>query len=660
MFKYLKSLYTPRNRWTYSSLLLQNNGNPLINSLTTFDKDEDLKTINIAFGSHSIAPMLIEQPKEKWREKLRRSSKEIFHLFSIPFRNFLISGQILSIFISKFSYHCNKAALVVHSTTRPTGNLGSQEAIRPQEVAVNQPTVPFIYRHNEHDDDSNGNGSRNRGASKSDPLIADQVRVIGTDHFETTHNFNDVTVVDRGFSHGDIVTAALNPTGQVGIVVDVNLSVDLLAADGSIIKDVSSRDLKRVREFSVGDYVVLGPWLGRVYSVLDNVTVLFDDGAMCKVMNAHPLWLKPVSKHIIEGGHFPFYPGQRVRACSSSVFMNSRWFSGLWRANRLEGTVTKVTIGSVFISWIESADSGSGFGSSTTPDEEQNPEDLKLLACFAHAKWRRGHWCLFPLYSQSSSIQEDKGSIGVKHEDLTIDELVSADLESGYSSEEGIEEILGGDCPSFQNTEAVDLDLVPELDENSGNVGNKVSSECSSCDYVVEKASDDSDDIDVAGRVGVVKSVNAKEKTAIVRWSKTVDRPEDPGRYITGFKDGDIEVTWADGMVSTVGPQSIYAFGFNGNEESIGAGSEVIDDAASGETVNEEEINVLEHAEEDAELQSAIDNNPEAEDIITVHSEENNSRRNGPLSISRGRKQTDPLCLEFGDKNAISEFYVCL
>ncbi|MCI28597.1 ubiquitin-conjugating enzyme E2, partial [Trifolium medium] len=168
------------------------------------------------------------------------------------------------------------------------------------------------------------------------------------DESESTQNFSDVEVIDRGFLHGDFVAAASDPTGQVGVVVDVNMSVDLWVHDGSIVKEVSSKALKRIRDFTVGDYVVLGSWLGRVDDVLDNVTVLFDDGSVCKVSKADPMNLKPISKNILEDGHFPYYPGQRVRAKSSSIFKMARWLSGLWKANRLEGTVTNVTVGSVF------------------------------------------------------------------------------------------------------------------------------------------------------------------------------------------------------------------------------------------------------------------------------------------------------------------------
>lgn len=571
----------------------------------------------------------------------------------------------------------------------------------------------------EEGDDSN-NASRNsesNGAArhgKTDALLPGQLRVLWMDESESTQNFSDVEVVDRGFLHGDFVAAATDPTGQVGVVVDVNICVDLLAHDGSIIKDVSSKNLKRIRDFTVGDYVVLGPWLGRIDDVLDNVTVLFDDGSVCKVSKADPLNLKPISKNILEDGHFPYYPGQRVRASSSSVFKNSRWLSGLWKANRLEGTVTKVTVGSVFVYWIASA--GYGPYSSTAPAEEQSPKNLKLLSCFAHANWQLGDWCLLPSSVLSSSVSVDKGISKLELNVSANNILDSNQTGSGCDSEEATVEETNG------NKDTMDLDPVDALEGNEKSNPSHDSSSCSSSisvskepiheawplhrkkirkvvirkekrarkkeesfekallisntrtridvawqdgtierelnstnlipidnpgdhefvseQYVVEKTSDDGEDLSEARRVGVVRSVNAKERTACVRWLKKVVRAEDPREFdneevvsvyeleghpdydycygdvvvrlspvsvcletdsvgestenskqkseesgiekeakiqtgasevenasgetcmqfsdlswvgnITGLKNGDIEVTWADGMVSTV------------------------------------------------------------------------------------------------------------
>ncbi|XP_059647458.1 probable ubiquitin-conjugating enzyme E2 23 [Cornus florida] len=679
--------------------------------------------------------------------------------------------------------------------------------------------------------DGNDNGNRSGDSNRSDnndksgPLPADQVRVLWMDDSETSQNLNDVIVVDRGFLHGDFVAAASDPTGQVGVVVDVNISVDLLTNDGSILKDVSSRNVKRVRDFAVGDYVVFGPWLGRVDDVLDNVTVLFDDGSVCKVMKADPLRLKPVGKNILEDGHFPYYPGQRVKASSSSVFKNSRWLTGLWKANRLEGTVTKVSVGSVFIYWIASA--GYGPDSSTAPAEEQSPKNLKSLSCFAHANWQLGDWCLLPSPVLSSSISMDKGL-------STNDELVCIQTRLECDSEVVTAEESTGNCGSM------DIEMEAAFDGNNENTEINASQESSSCSsslsvskepvhepwplhrkkirkvvvrrdrkarkkeenferalliistktrvdvawqdgttecgldsttlipidspgdhefvaeqYVVEKAIDDSNCTSEVRRVGVVKSVNAKERTASVRWLKPVVRAEDPREFdkeevvsvyeleghpdydycygdvvvrlspvsvntqtaspgssveesqqltdpnevkrdlkiseckkegasideactgfsdlgwvgnITGLRNGDIEVTWADAMVSTVGPQAIYVVGRDDDDESIAAGSEVSDDAASWETVEDDEMDALENTKEEIGQQNATDISSGSEESTMVGE---SSGRNGALSIplaalgfvtrlatgifSRGKKHLDPLSLDSSEKELQSQ-----
>lgn len=678
----------------------------------------------------------------------------------------------------------------------------------------------------EEGDESN-NGCRSSDTNdasvhgKTATLQTNELRVLWMDESESTQNFNDVEVVDRGFLHGDFVAAASYPTGQVGVVVDVNIYVDLLAQDGSIVKDVSSKDLKRIRDFTVGDYVVLGPWLGRVDDVLDNVTVLFDDGSVCKVSKADPMNLKPISKNMLEDGHYPYYPGQRVRAKSSSIFKMARWLSGLWKASRLEGTVTNVTVGSVFVYWIASA--GYGPYSSTAPAEEQSPKNLKLLSRFAHANWQLGDWCLLPSSALPSSVSINKNKSKLEHNESFNVELDSNQTESGCDSEEATVE------ESNENKNAMDLDTVGAMEANDGNDRNNPSRESSSCgssisvskdtvheawplhrkkirkvvirkekrarkkeesfekalliantrtrldvawqdgtvereldstslipidnpgdhefvseQYVVEKTSDDGEDNCETKRVGVVRSVNAKERTACVRWIKPVARAEDPREFdneeivsvyeleghpdydycygdvvvrlspvsvcleasvdvsvekskqeneesgikkeakiqtgtrniksasagedgvefsdlswvgnITGLSNGDIEVTWADGMVSTVGPQAIYVVGRDDDDESLAAGSD-LSDAASWETVNDDEMEVLEDSREDIKRENASNVTSEAEEDV-----ENDIGRTTALSVplaairfvtrlatgifSRAQKNIDPVHLQ--------------
>ncbi|KAJ6708036.1 UBIQUITIN-CONJUGATING ENZYME E2 23-RELATED [Salix viminalis] len=573
------------------------------------------------------------------------------------------------------------------------------------------------------DGDDNANGDRSEGREggsdnyESETLQADQVRVVWMGDVKPVQHVNDITVIDRGFLHGDYVASASDPTGQVGVVVDVNISVDLLAPYGSIIKDVSSKDLVRVSEFTVGDYVVFGPWLGRVDDVVDDVTVLFDDGSVCKVKGAEPLHLKPVSKGIFEEDeHFPYHPGQRVRATSSSVFKNSRWLSGLWKANRLEGTVTKVTSGSVFIYWIASASYGSD--SSTTPAEEQDPKNLELLSCFAHASWQVGDWCHLPssvVQSSSVTLDEDLLKLGIH------DSAKKCELDSSQ---------LGNECDSGVANEEVDdinepmaIDPVTALDGNVVIIANNESSSCGSStsiskvpahrkkirkdgtiehglnsttlipidspgdhefvaeQYVVEKASDDpvaraedphefdKDEIVSVYELKTHPDYDYSYGDVVVRLSpvsvsdQTSSDLETNGESkqqnlswvgnISGLRNGDLEVTWADGMVSMVGPQAIFVVGGDDDNDSVSFGSEVSEAAASWETVDDDERDALDYTQEEVVLQDAIDMNSEEEESVD-YSSGRNAALSFPLAVldfvaifatgifSRGQKNINP------------------
>ncbi|XP_010467424.1 PREDICTED: probable ubiquitin-conjugating enzyme E2 23 [Camelina sativa] len=656
-----------------------------------------------------------------------------------------------------------------------------------------------------------GNAAGNLGEKKADgnykcgALEGDQIRVLWMDNTEPVQDINDVTVVDRGFLHGDYVASAYEPTGQVGVVVDVNISVDLLAPDGSIHKDISTKDLKRVRDFAVGDYVVHGPWLGRIDDVLDNVTVLFDDGSMCKVLRVEPLRLKPIPKNNLEeDANFPYYPGQRVKASSSSIFKNSRWLSGLWKPNRLEGTVTKVTAGSIFVYWIASA--GFGPDSSVSPPEEQNPSNLTLLSCFTHANWQVGDWGLLPSVNQSATIPLHKHVSKLRIYDsqtngAELKQNIGCDLEDGVSRKiepvgitaQALPEETSEDLPQKNSSNSKELwplsrkkirKLVIRKDKkvkkkeesfeqallivNSRTCVDVAwqdgTTECRreattlipietpgdhefvSEQYVVEKTSDDGDNTTEPRRVGVVKNVNAKERTASVRWIKPLQRVEEPREFekeeivsvyeleghpdydycygdvvvrlspvtvalpasspgnsleatqqddgyqdteshqeakshkdneendnntelsklswvgnITGLKDGDIEVMWADGTISTVGPHAVYVVGRDDDDESI-AGESEASDAASWETLNEDDRGAPGISVEELGRSSSIEGNSDA-DINA----ETDSGRNGALALplaaiefvtrlasgifSRARKSEDSSSSDYTDEN---------
>uniref|UniRef100_A0A1D1Y099 E2 ubiquitin-conjugating enzyme n=1 Tax=Anthurium amnicola TaxID=1678845 RepID=A0A1D1Y099_9ARAE len=207
---------------------------------------------------------------------------------------------------------------------------------------------------------------------------------------------DDFLALDRGFMHGDFVSAIITPSGQIGRVVGVDMTVNLESIYGEIIKDVDSKELLRIRSFSVGDYVVYGPWLGKVDKVYDLVTVLFDDGGKCRIYAGDRENLVPLSSHLLEDAPYPYYPGQRVQMRHSAPLKSTRWLCGTWNGSRDDGIVSHAEIGLVHVNWIASVMVGCNVVSSSPPPVLQDPKDLTLLSCYIHASWQLGDWCKLP------------------------------------------------------------------------------------------------------------------------------------------------------------------------------------------------------------------------------------------------------------------------
>ncbi|CAM8985902.1 unnamed protein product [Rhodiola kirilowii] len=236
---------------------------------------------------------------------------------------------------------------------------------------------------------------------------------------------------ERGFTIGDIVCAAADPSGQMGKVVDVQMLVDLENVSGEIIENVNSRKLQKIRSMSCGDFVVYGSWVGRVDKVVDHVTILYDDGAKGVVTTEDPENMLPVSPSVVEDSQYPHYPGQRVRVRSSSVSKSARWLCGSGNKNREEGTVAVVEAGLVYVHWFSCALFVCGF-TVPPPASVLDSKKLTLLSCFSHAHWHLGDWCILPdselggdldqvMYRPSSqSVKGLKRLIGgLKQEDVT-------------------------------------------------------------------------------------------------------------------------------------------------------------------------------------------------------------------------------------------------
>lgn len=616
------------------------------------------------------------------------------------------------------------------------------------------------------DSDLDSSSSDSEDQDESDSMFEDHAQIIWTSLAETIEKIDDILVVDTAFFYGDIVASVSDPSGQTGTVVNVDLIVDLKALSGEIIRNINSKHLLRLFPFAVGDHVIYGPWLGRVEDMVQNVTVQFDDNAKCKIKRADPGCLIPICYNLIEDENYPYYPGQRVRGSTSAVFRDAKWLQGTHKAGRIEATISNVEIKSLVVTWIAAAGPDGGSQSPTTPAEQQDPKKLTLLSCFTHANWQLGDWCLLPAYAKISTsvpinmedfasdgeaktVKENgrlKSNSGSISDDALSHEKICRNLVKGHQG--GCMEDVSKQVLSVLKTKAK-VDVVWQdgtqsfcLDSRTlFPVDNLGDHDFWPGQYVMEKGQDEDGAALNAKRIGVVKSVDSKERTVRVKWVKPVECPGDPREFgreevvsvyelsehpdysycigdivirlssvqvtsvessvanqlgeqkecqhklkpdkddetlepifgerafmtrqnidgggsfedsnlcnignIIGLKDGDIEVAWANGMVSKVGPQDIHVVHKDEYEDdSTQSGSDEEEteddryDAASWEIADSDRIRIPDQeqlVEEYSLCQiDAYSDHNSAHGKSAIHAQERlNQGDSGTLSISQ-------------------------
>lgn len=350
------------------------------------------------------------------------------------------------------------------------------------------------------------------GQEEIDLLFGGQATTILSSLEESIEKIDDFLSFERGFAYGEIVCSVTNPSGQTGRVFNINVYVDLENNYQNVIKNVDSKKILKIRSISVGDYVTLGTWLGRVDKVVDRVTVVFDDGSKCEVTAEDQEKLVPVSENVLEDSPYQYYPGQRVQVKLSKMSKSVRWLCGAWRKNQMEGTVSVVDSGVVYVDWIASA--LMEYGSNVTaPPCIQDSECLTVLSCFSHANWQLGDWCMLPA-SDDGSIQKSTFLDASGCADGKLD--VGFKRSSGFSLAEIFVIVktkskvdvlwqdgscsLGLDSQTLiPITEATSHDFWPEQ-------------------LVLEKGICDDPSIVSGPRWGVVRRVDSTERTVTVQW----------------------------------------------------------------------------------------------------------------------------------------------
>lgn len=335
-----------------------------------------------------------------------------------------------------------------------------------------------------------------------DFLYGGQAQSILSSLEQSIEKIDDFLSFERGFMYGDMVFSVTDPSGQMGRVVGIELLVDLENVHGKIIKDINSKNLSKIRSFSVGDYVVCGPWIGKVEKVVDLVTVVFDDGTKYEVNAMDQDKLVPISPNILEDAQYPYYPGQRVKVKLSTVSKSAKWLCGTWKENQEEGTVCAVEVGLVYVDWLASILTVSNLNLPSPPRMLESKK-LTLLSCFLHANWQLGDWCVLQV-SGHKGVMEQKFERGVRGRNLgsnfdAIFVIVKTKIKVDVVWQNGSIS-LGLDSQTLLPVSAVNsCEFWPEQ-------------------FVLEKGTCDDPHVPSGQRWGVVLGMDAKERTVKVQW----------------------------------------------------------------------------------------------------------------------------------------------
>ncbi|CAK7350588.1 unnamed protein product [Dovyalis caffra] len=376
---------------------------------------------------------------------------------------------------------------------------------------------------------SSDNGSSSEDIEELEFLYGGRASSIFSSLEESIGKIDDFLSFERGFIRGDVVCSVTDPSGQMGRVVNVNMLVNLENSHGRIIKDVDSKKLLKIRSISVGDYVVHGPWIGRVDEVIDSVTVVFDDGTSCEVTAVDQEKLLPISPNILEDSTYPYYPGQRVQIRLSAVSKSARWLCGAWKENQDVGTVSAVKAGLVYVDWLACALFGNDL-SLPAPQRLQDAKNLTLFSCFLHENWQLGDWCMLPLADCK----------GLKEQiifDASIIEVIKEDRQIGHSFKGRNPSSNFQDILVIVKTKTI-VDVVWQdgscsqgLDSQSLLPVNIVNThDFWPGQFVLEKGACDDPHFSGNQKWGFVNCVDAKERTVKVKWKSVgVDQANNVG-----------------------------------------------------------------------------------------------------------------------------------
>lgn len=421
------------------------------------------------------------------------------------------------------------------------------------------------------DFDSYSDSSSSDGHEDDEFMYSGQATSILSNLQESIGKIDDFLLFERRYVHGDVVYSGHDRDSQMGKVTNLEMVVDLESLNEKKLKDISSKKLGRIRSISTGEFVISGPWVGKAEQITDSVTVLFDDGTKCEftVTGLEMEKLVPIWPDLMDDSQYPYYPGQRVKAVNLSSSKSTRWLCGSKDLKQDEGTVCSVDSGLVHVNWLGCALLGPE--SRPAPPSLQNSKDLTVISCFTHSNWQIGDWCVLPRIKHTRFADHPihkQSNIRSDFQEMFVIAKMKCKVD-----------ILWQDGSESYELDSVSLSPINTLDAH----------DFWPHQFVLEKGtSDDQQD----RKWGVVKAVNANEKTAKVKWEseieetvsvyELIEHPDyaynqgdlvfrlDKGHIVEdgdkcssnpylghigiviGLKNGFVEVKWASGVTSKV------------------------------------------------------------------------------------------------------------
>ena len=400
--------------------------------------------------------------------------------------------------------------------------------------------------YSDSDWESYSENSDNEDRYGNESMFGNHARSILSSLDASIRKIDDFLSLDRSFEMGDFVCLNSDQSGQIGKVVKVDITIGLEDNYGQTIHDIEGKSIIRISTLSIGDYVVNQQWLGKIDEVFNAITVLFDDGSKC-ITNGEDL------ENASEDVAFPPFVGQRVRMKRLTLFDSARKLCG----GRDEGTISQIEVRSVLVNWVSPI-----IIHSSIPHSFQDPKDLTPLLCHDYDTWKIGDWCKFQNPQEMANWRN--GALDCPYVITKMKIKLKVLWQEGQLSE-------NIDPEDLLPVNIVDHDFWPG-------------------DIVLEKGlNEDSRPLE-SQRFGVVKCVNAQERTVKVNWisalenlvEETVSAYElfehpdynyhvgeivlkqgdrqvhDNSEYLScigivaGLRDGDIEVRWANGVRSQV------------------------------------------------------------------------------------------------------------